>query len=39
MTKPVQYDVYAIKYAQTMRPASDHFIGADPHDGPLPIFH
>jgi hypothetical protein len=39
MTKPAQYDVYAIKYAQTMRPASDDFIGADPYDGPLLIFY
>ena len=39
MMKPTQYEVYAIKYAQSMRPASDYFMGADPHDGPLPIFY
>mgnify|MGYP003666888091 FL=1 len=39
MKDPAQYEVYAIKYAQSMRPASDYFMGADPHDGPLPIFY
>src|SRR5215475_7640182 len=31
------YDLFAIRYA--MRPAkrSDHFIGGDPHDGPMPM--
>ena len=33
------YEVYAIKYAQSMRPSSDYFIGDDPHNGPLPIFY
>lgn len=39
MTAEATYDVYAIKYAESMRPRSDYFIGADPHDGPEPIFY
>jgi glyoxylase-like metal-dependent hydrolase (beta-lactamase superfamily II) len=32
-----QYEVYAIKYAQHARRASENFIGGDPHDGPMPL--
>jgi glyoxylase-like metal-dependent hydrolase (beta-lactamase superfamily II) len=31
------YEVYAIKYADHQRLASDNFIGGDPHDGPMPL--
>src|SRR5260221_1557714 len=31
-----QYEIYAIKYAQHARRASENFIGGDPHDGPMP---
>jgi glyoxylase-like metal-dependent hydrolase (beta-lactamase superfamily II) len=29
------YEVYAIRYAQRAARRSDHFIGGDPHDGPM----
>lgn len=32
-----EYEIYAIKYAQHMRRASENFIGGDPHDGPMPL--
>jgi len=32
-----EYEVYAIKYAQHARRASENFIGGDPHDGPMPL--
>ncbi len=32
-----QYEIYAIKYAQHTRRASENFIGGDPHDGPMPL--
>lgn len=31
------YEVFAIRYAQHMRKASENFLGGDPHDGPMPI--
>jgi len=31
------YEVYAIKYAQHARRASENFLGGDPHDGPMPL--
>jgi glyoxylase-like metal-dependent hydrolase (beta-lactamase superfamily II) len=31
------YEVYALKYAQHDRRASENFIGGDPHDGPMPL--
>lgn len=31
------YEVYAIKYAQHARTASENFLGGDPHDGPMPM--
>jgi glyoxylase-like metal-dependent hydrolase (beta-lactamase superfamily II) len=31
------YEVYAIKYAEHPRRASENFIGGDPHDGPMPL--
>lgn len=31
------YEVYAVKYAQHARTASQNFLGGDPHDGPMPM--
>ena len=31
------YEVYAVKYAEHMRRASENFIGGDAHDGPMPL--
>jgi glyoxylase-like metal-dependent hydrolase (beta-lactamase superfamily II) len=32
-----EYEVYAIRYAERDARRSDHFIGGDPHDGPMPM--
>src|SRR6516164_10777489 len=32
-----QYELYAIRYAERDARRSDHFIGGDPHDGPMPM--
>jgi glyoxylase-like metal-dependent hydrolase (beta-lactamase superfamily II) len=32
-----EYELYAIKYAERDARRSDHFIGGDPHDGPMPM--
>jgi glyoxylase-like metal-dependent hydrolase (beta-lactamase superfamily II) len=31
------YELYAIRYATREARRSDHFIGGDPHDGPMPM--
>jgi glyoxylase-like metal-dependent hydrolase (beta-lactamase superfamily II) len=31
------YELYAIRYAHHDRPASENFIGGDPHNGPMPL--
>lgn len=31
------YEVFALRYARHNRERSDNFIGADPHDGPMPL--
>ena len=31
------YEIYAIKYATRAARRSDHFIGGDPHDAPMPM--
>jgi glyoxylase-like metal-dependent hydrolase (beta-lactamase superfamily II) len=31
------YDVYAVKYAERDGRRSEHFVGGDPHDGPMPM--
>ena len=31
------YEVFAIKYATRDAMRSGHFIGGDPHDGPMPM--
>ena len=36
MVEP-QYEIFAIRYAWRDARRSDHFIGGDPHDGPMPI--
>ena len=32
-----EYKLYAIRYAERDARRSDHFIGGDPHDGPMPM--
>src|SRR5207245_1883759 len=32
-----EYGLYAIRYAKRDTRRSDHFIGGDPHDGPMPM--
>jgi glyoxylase-like metal-dependent hydrolase (beta-lactamase superfamily II) len=32
-----EYELYAIKYARRDARRADHFIGGDPHDGPMPM--
>ncbi|HJU18060.1 MAG TPA: N-acyl homoserine lactonase family protein [Stellaceae bacterium] len=32
-----QYELYAIRYARREARRADHFIGGDPHDGPMPM--
>lgn len=36
MNRPV-YEVFAIKYAERAARRSHHFLGGDPHDGPMPM--
>jgi len=31
------YEVYAVKYAERDARRSEHFLGGDPHDGPMPM--
>src|SRR5271166_4224545 len=31
------YELYAIRYATREARRADHFIGGDPHDGPMPM--
>src|SRR5271166_3380537 len=31
------YELYAIRYATRAAMRSEHFIGGDPHDGPMPM--
>jgi hypothetical protein len=31
-----EYELYAVRYAERDARRSDHFIGGDPHDGPMP---
>lgn len=37
MQKDPEYEVFAIRYATRDARRSDHFIGGDPHDGPMPM--
>src|ERR1700742_4862200 len=32
-----EYEVFALRYATRDAKRSDHFIGGDPHDGPMPM--
>ena len=34
---PVEYEIYAIRYAASDRLRSENFVGGDPHDGPMPL--
>ena len=33
----IDYELFAIRYATREARRSDHFIGGDPHDGPMSI--
>lgn len=37
MTALPEYEVFALRYARRDAKRSDHFIGGDPHDGPMPM--
>ncbi|HWL80459.1 MAG TPA: N-acyl homoserine lactonase family protein [Roseomonas sp.] len=37
MTELPTYEVFALRYAMRDAMRSDHFIGGDPHDGPMPM--
>ena len=37
MAEPKPYEIYAIKYGDHQRRASENFLGGDPHNGPMPI--
>lgn len=37
MTRPPEYEVYAIKYGHHARRAHENFLGGDAHDGPMPL--
>ena len=32
-----EYELFAIRYATRDARRSEHFIGGDPHDGPMPM--
>jgi hypothetical protein len=32
-----EYELFAIRYATHDAQRSEHFIGGDPHDGPMPM--
>jgi len=32
-----EYEVFALRYATRDAQRRDHFIGGDPHDGPMPM--
>lgn len=32
-----EYELFALRYAMRDAQRSDHFIGGDPHDGPMPM--
>ncbi len=37
MTSTPTYEIHAIKYAESDRPARENFLLPDPHDGPMPL--
>src|SRR5919206_668039 len=37
INKLPQYELFAIRYATREARRADHFIGGDPHDGPMPM--
>src|SRR4029077_7541931 len=36
-TELPEYEVFALRYATREARRRDHFIGGDPHDGPMPM--
>jgi hypothetical protein len=36
-TADQEYELFAIRYATRDAQRSEHFIGGDPHDGPMPM--
>ena len=36
-TELPEYEVFALRYATREAQRRDHFIGGDPHDGPMPM--
>jgi glyoxylase-like metal-dependent hydrolase (beta-lactamase superfamily II) len=37
MARPPEYRVYALRYATRSGRRAEHFLGGDPHDGPMPM--
>jgi hypothetical protein len=37
MNEIPEYEIFAIRYATRPARRADHFIGGDPHDGPMPM--
>jgi hypothetical protein len=37
VSDPEVFRVYAVKYAEKDGRRSEHFLGGDPHDGPMPM--
>jgi len=37
MSEIAEYKIFAIRYATRAARRTDHFIGGDPHDGPMPM--
>jgi glyoxylase-like metal-dependent hydrolase (beta-lactamase superfamily II) len=37
INEPAEYEIFAIRYATRAARRADHFIGGDPHDGPMPM--
>ena len=37
MSSLPEYELFAIRYATREARRADHFIGGDPHDGPMPM--
>ena len=37
MSRPPEYELFAVRYAMRDAKRSNHFIGGDPHDAPMPM--
>lgn len=35
----IEYEVFALQYARSLRPSRDYFLLPDPHNGPLPMIY